>query len=83
MTVDTTLTFTSSDILVYKLSAVDMHGNEGPTCTAAPGIAGLPPEIGTGAIRLEAIVPNPAHGGCSFRLRLPAEAPVRLEVLDL
>jgi hypothetical protein len=68
---------------VYKLSAVDAHGNEGPyaslTIDGTTGVTGgsLPPELA-----LSAPAPNPLRGSCTMRLALPREAHVSLAVFD-
>ena len=68
----------------YKLSAVDVNGNEG-------GYAALGPDgtldVGDGGAFVFALVgvrPNPSRGeGLSVAFTLPAAAPARLEVLDV
>ena len=65
---------------VYKLSAVDVHGNESgfATVASATGIGGDP--------RLELSLgppsPNPAQGSVRFRYALPREGPAALTIHD-
>ena len=66
----------------YKLSAVDVHGNEslyqilGPGGTLdAPGTNGM-------ALSFAAPAPNPVRGTATFRFGLPSESEVTLSVFD-
>jgi hypothetical protein len=68
---------------LYKLCAVDVHGNLSPYVLLqysrpvdVPGAA-LPHELA-----LSAPAPNPASGSCTMRLALPREARVALAVFD-
>lgn len=67
----------------YKLSAVDINGNESPFALVGPGQTTSVPAV-TEAFALEGGRPNPAVGG---RLRvqfvLPGDAPAPLEPFDL
>jgi hypothetical protein len=68
----------------YRLSAVDIHGNEGPSTAILPsGTAGLPagPPL---RFALDGARPNPARGGrLSIAFSLPVAMPATLEVLDV
>ena len=65
----------------YKLSAVDIHGNEGPYSTLAPGSTTDVPVDGLTALDL-AISPNPLVAGTRVRFALPREAHVSLRIFD-
>jgi hypothetical protein len=67
----------------YRLSAVDIHGNESAFALLTPGSitavgGGLPREL---ALALTSS--NPARGGASLRYSLPQAGAVRLVVYDL
>jgi hypothetical protein len=68
---------------VYKLSAVDIHGNESRFVTALPsgttGVGGtpLPREV-----FLAPVTPNPARGGALVRFGLPAAGRAELALYD-
>jgi len=67
----------------YKLSAIDIHGNESAFSTLLPAGAldvsggGLP-----GALALERPSPNPAAGATTMRYALPREMRVSLLIYD-
>ncbi len=67
----------------YKLSAVDVNGNEsgyavlGPGGTTAVGDAPVP-----AVVQLETPSPNPASGGATLRFGLPRAAGVELSIYD-
>lgn len=68
----------------YKLTAVDVHGNESPVTALVP--SGTTDVDGAAAPRalsftLESV--NPAHDGARLRLALPAAANVRLTIHDV
>jgi hypothetical protein len=66
----------------YKLSAVDVHGNESPVATLSPtGLVGVDPPAAAD-LSFATPSPNPASRGVSFRFMLPAAAHVRLSVFD-
>jgi len=69
----------------YKLSAVDVHGNEGPAATLLPeGTVGVPDGEAPLAFALEGVRPNPSRGErLSISFALPGGAPARLELLDV
>jgi len=67
----------------YKLSAVDVHGNESGYSLLTPGatlaVAAKPPAFG-----LEGARPNPARGAAlEIRFTLPDAEPATLELLDV
>ncbi len=70
-------------IYVYKLTAVDIHGNESPvatlTPTAATGVSdrGAPRELSFAAPS-----PNPAGAATTLRFALPHASRVRLSIYD-
>ncbi|MFN8587178.1 MAG: T9SS type A sorting domain-containing protein [Candidatus Eisenbacteria bacterium] len=67
---------------VYKLTAVDEHGNESPVATLVPsGTLGVK---GGAALALEfaAPQPNPARGATTLRWTLPSAARVKLALYD-
>ncbi|MEO5619237.1 MAG: FlgD immunoglobulin-like domain containing protein [Candidatus Eisenbacteria bacterium] len=66
----------------YKVSAVDVHGNESGFATLLPGGT---VDVASGTVRelrLGPPTPNPARASTAFRLTLPAEAAVRAEFFD-
>jgi hypothetical protein len=67
---------------VYKLTAVDSHGNESPVATLIPtgalGVEGA----GLAALSFAAPGPNPARGPVALRWTLSRSGPVRLSVYD-
>jgi hypothetical protein len=67
----------------YKISAVDLNGNESLYALAGPGITvGVPPT--PLAFALENVRPNPATGrDLTVRFTLPVSAPARLELIDV
>jgi hypothetical protein len=68
----------------YKLSAVDIHGNESPHAFLLPSGTVDVPEIGPLAFMLEGVRPNPSRGeGLTVAFTLPTTATARLELLDV
>jgi hypothetical protein len=66
----------------YKLSAVDIHGNESGFVTVLPtGTLGAEDRIARG-LALAAPRPNPALGDADIRFALSREGPASLEVFD-
>lgn len=67
---------------VYKLTAVDIHGNESPVAMATPtgttAVEGTAPP----ALSFTLASPNPAHGGAALRFSLPTAARIRVAVYD-
>lgn len=67
---------------VYKLSAVDVHGNESPVATLVPaGALGVGGE-GPAALAFALASRNPSPGGATLRLSLPVAARVRVRIFD-
>ena len=68
---------------VYKLTAVDSHGNESPVATLVPsGTTGVGDGIGTSELLLAPASPNPASRGTTLRFSLPSGAIVSLGMYD-
>jgi hypothetical protein len=67
----------------YKISAVDIHGNESVFALITPaGTTGVGP-VAPVALTLEGARPNPARGGdLRVSFALPSNAAARLEVFD-
>jgi hypothetical protein len=66
----------------YKLTALDVHGNESPVAVVAPtALAGAPGE-GLAGLAFAAPSPNPARIATTLRLALPRDGAVRLAVYD-
>lgn len=71
-------------LFYYKLSVVDVHGNESAYAFVYPGnTTGVP--IGTthAGVWLGPIAPNPARGEAVIQFRLPESMPVSLGIYDL
>jgi hypothetical protein len=67
----------------YKLSAVDIHGNESAFVTAQPwSTTGVEPAL-PARLTLRGAFPNPARSGATIRYALPAAGRVDLAILDL
>jgi hypothetical protein len=68
---------------IYKLAAVDVHGNASPCALLQPsGTAGVPRADVSHELALSAPAPNPLRGSCWMRLALPHAAPVSLAIFD-
>jgi DNA-binding beta-propeller fold protein YncE len=68
----------------YKLSAVDLNGNESPFATVSPAQTTAVPADAPLAFALEGVRPNPASGrNLTVHFTLPVAAPARLELLDV
>ena len=68
----------------FKLSAVDVNGNESGCALLTPGGTTEVPDGGPAAFALEGVQPNPTRGGrLSVAFSLPSAAPARLEMLDV
>jgi hypothetical protein len=68
----------------YKLSAVDVNGNEGGYALVTPGGTTDVAPSGPVAFALEGVRPNPTHGeALSVWFALPSAAPARLELVDV
>jgi hypothetical protein len=68
----------------YKLSAVDLNGNESPFALVGPGQTLDAPAVPAVAFALEGARPNPAiDGRVSIAFSLPSGEPAKLELMDL
>jgi hypothetical protein len=68
----------------YKLSAVDVHGNESGFALVLPSGTADVTEGPSFAFALAGVRPNPSHGErLSVAFTLPTAAPARLELLDV
>ena len=68
---------------VYKLCAVDTHGNAGPYASLLPAdVAGAPGSVLPRELALSAPAPNPLRGSSIMRFALPRAAHVSLAVFD-
>ncbi|MGH3054400.1 MAG: T9SS type A sorting domain-containing protein, partial [Gaiellaceae bacterium] len=68
----------------YKLSAVDIHGNESAFTLVSPGGTTGVNEGGAAAFALQGARPNPARGrSLNVAFSLPGGAAARLEVFDM
>jgi hypothetical protein len=66
----------------YKVSAVDIHGNEGPAATTLPsGTVDVGSDL-PAVLWLGPPSPNPFEGSASFRFTLPAASRVTLDLFD-
>jgi len=82
-TSDTAYTDAPGGPYYYRLTAVDVHGNESSSTLLTPNGAldvndGLPRELAFAAPQ-----PNPAHARTRFQFALPRETSVRLAIFDL
>ena len=67
----------------YKLSAVDVHGNESPFALVTPGGTTAVGDVPPRQLALALGSADPGRGGASLRYSVPQAADVRLEVYDL
>ncbi len=67
---------------VYKLSAVDIHGNESHFAMLVPNGTLAVDDARPKALAFSMESANPAHGGATMRLALPAPARVRGSIYD-
>jgi hypothetical protein len=82
--VDTAFSDAAGSPYYYRLTAVDIHGNESASTLLLPTGALL--DAGSGAPTALAFAPpapNPARGSTVLRFALPREAVVRLAIYDL
>jgi len=67
---------------VYKLTAVDVHGNESPVATLVPlGTLGVS-DGSAATLSFAAPLPNPARGSTTLRFSLTQRGPVKLALYD-
>jgi len=75
--------YTPGEYFFYKLSAVDIHGNEsGFASLAPPGTLDAAEEGQPERLALGPAQPNPVVEGTEFRFALPRGGPVRLLLFD-
>lgn len=68
----------------YKVTARDVHGNEGaPAVAAPPGTVDVTPAGAAGPLALAAPGPNPARARATLAFVLPAPGPARLALFDV
>jgi hypothetical protein len=68
---------------VYKLSAIDAHGNESAVATLVPaGTLDVSAGPGSAAVRFAPIAPSPARDNALVSFQLPRAARVRVAVFD-
>ena len=68
---------------VYKLTAVDVHGNESPVATLIPsGTLGVGDGPARAALSFAAPSPNPARGSATLRYSLSSRGAVKLALFD-
>lgn len=80
---DTGFTDAAGAPYVYKLSAVDVHGNESPFAALVPtGTTGVDDASRPRALALAPPSPSPARGATLLHFDLPRAANVRLELFD-
>src|SRR5262249_39714554 len=79
---DTTFTNVGNAPYLYKISAVDAHGNESAFTTVTPSGMLAAPVDGPRDVAFAVTSPNPAPRGASFRLALPRAGSVRLALYD-
>jgi hypothetical protein len=71
-------------VFYYKLTAVDVHGNESDFVALLPSDAVDAPSDASLAFALEGVRPNPSYGDrLSVAFTLPTVATARLELLDV
>ena len=67
----------------YKLTAVDIHGNESAVATLSPAqITAAPDGVVPAATALDGAVPNPFNPRTTIRYRLATAGPVTLRLYD-
>ena len=81
-TADSTHADPAGALYVYKLSAVDVHGNESPHATFLPGSTASSGEHAAPRAFLRLAGRNPSRGPVALRFGLAAPAPVALSIHD-
>lgn len=79
---DTSYFDATSSTYIYKMSAVDAHGNESAFTTITPSGVLATGMTAPRELAFAIASRNPAPGSVSFRLTLPAETSVRLALFD-
>ena len=67
----------------YRVTAVDVHGNESPASNAAPVRSLTAAQDLPGAFVVRGAYPNPFNPSTSIRFDLPTASRTRVEVLDM
>jgi hypothetical protein len=68
---------------VYKLKAIDVHGNQSPAAVVVPaGTAGVDPQALPSELAFATPSPNPVGEATTMRFALPQPSAVRLSVYD-
>ena len=68
---------------VYKVTAIDIHGNESPVATLIPsGTLGVGDGAANATLEFAAPSPNPARGTTTLRFSLTKRGPVTLALYD-
>ena len=81
---DTTFTDTSGGFYYYRVTAVDLHGNEGPSSLAFPAsTTGVGDPSAGLALALSGVEPNPVLASARIRWTLPRAERVRVTLVDL
>ena len=68
---------------IYKLVAVDVHGNPSPSALFVPHALDAPAPRAIAALTLESPWPHPLHGNAVFRFALAREGPASLALFDV
>lgn len=80
---DTTFTDTSGGFDYYRVTAIDLHGNEGPSSLAFPAsTTGVGDATGR-VLALSGVEPNPVRASARIRWTLPRAESVRVTLVDL
>ena len=80
---DTAYSDAAGETYYYKLSAIDIHGNESGFTTLLPsGALDAPGDHLPATLALRPAQPNPAFGGAVFRFVLPREGRITLALFD-
>jgi hypothetical protein len=80
---DTGYADAAGSAFVYKVTAVDIHGNESPVATLIPsGTLGVSDGVAGAALEFAAPQPNPARGTTTLRFSLTQRGPVKLALFD-
>lgn len=66
----------------YKITAVDVHGNESPATLLAPGGTLAAGDVARWSLALAPAAPNPSSGPATCRFTLPSAGRVKVAVYD-
>lgn len=67
----------------YKITAVDVHGNESPAAALSPAGTLDVPAGGAAELEFAPVAPQPVRGDARLDFSLPAPGAVRIEVFDV